>query len=253
MALYAALTVWLLVIMFTAWGVHEIWCRLLKPRVVNAVLLPGTLIAQLGHVVGLLLSGNSVRNLKLMGDDEKGAPKTDPPETPRLPIIGSLLVGLLPLVACAAALYAAARLWGAGILGQADGNGTLNLPQALPTTLAGVWDLLRGSITQVEMLVNAIYASDLPNWPTALFLYVAVCLTVRMAPFEGYRRGALGAVCVAAVVIGVLSSLIPAARDGVLSSWPVLSFAVAVLLLLLLLSLVVRGLVGLVHVLARKG
>jgi hypothetical protein len=55
------------------------------------------------------------------------------------------------------------------------------------------------------------------------------------------------------VVIGVLSSLSPAVREGVVSSWAVLSFAVAVLLLLLLASLVARGIVGLVQVLAKKG
>ena len=52
--LYAALTFWLLVVMFSAWGVHRLWSGLIKPRAVNFVLLPGTLVAQLGHVLGLL-------------------------------------------------------------------------------------------------------------------------------------------------------------------------------------------------------
>ena len=73
--LYAALTLWLLVIVFCAWGVHRIWSGLVKPRVVNTILLPGTLVAQLGHVLGLLVTGNPVRNTALMGDDEKGDPK----------------------------------------------------------------------------------------------------------------------------------------------------------------------------------
>lgn len=252
MALYAALTFWLLVIMFSAWGVHQLWSALIKPRVVNSVLLPGTLVAQLGHVLGLLISGNSVQNTKLMGDDDEGKPTSDTPQQQRLPIIGPILIGLLPLVACAAGLFVAAKLWGGSVLGNLRGGSTLLLPQALPLTFAGVWDLLRSGVDLLEALVNAIVNSDLPSWPTLLFLYLAICLTVRMAPFEGNRRGAIGAIFLAAVVIALLGSLMPAARAYVESSWPILSFTVGILLLLLLITLAVSGLVGFVRVMARN-
>lgn len=250
MALYAALTFWLLVIMFSAWGVHRLWSALIKPRVVNSILLPGTLVAQLGHVLGLLISGNSVQNTKLMGDDDEGQPKSDTPDQQRLPVIGSILVGLLPLVACAACLYVVSANWGDAVLRNVSGGSALLLPQALPMTLGGVWELLRGAVSLIEGLLNAILRSDLPNWPTVLFLYLAVCLTVRMAPFEGNRRGAIGAIFLAAIVIAISSSLIPAARAFVESSWPILSFAVGMLLFLLLVSLVVTGLVRFIRILA---
>jgi hypothetical protein len=250
MSLYAALTLWLLVIMFSAWGVHHIWSNLIKPRIVNSLLLPGTLIAQLGHVLGLLLSGSSVRNTALMGDDQEGAPKSDAPEDGRLPIFGPILVGLLPLVACAACLYVAAEYWGRSVI--AGGSVATQLPQQLPITLAGVWDLLRGTVTLVENMLNGIIRSDLPNWPTALFLYLAVCLTVRMAPFENNRRGAIGAIFLASIAIAVLASIMPAAREVILSSWPILSFAVGMLLFLLMVSLLVTGVVGFVRILARN-
>ncbi|MBK9121029.1 MAG: hypothetical protein IPM18_15720 [Phycisphaerales bacterium] len=251
MDLYAALTFWLLVIVFTAWGVHHLWSGLIKPRVVNSVLLPGTLVAQLGYVLGLLLSGNSVQNAKLMGDDERGAPEADTPEQPRLPIIGPILVGLLPLVACAGCLYLVAHFWGAGVLGpRGPQDPLLSVTQTLPMSGPGFWNLLRHSITLVEGVVTAILQSDLPNWPTALFLYLAVCLTVRMAPFADNRRGTIGAIFLAALIIAIVASLVPAARDVVLSSWPILSFAVGMLLFLLLVSLVVAGTVGLIRILA---
>lgn len=250
MALYASLTFWLVVIMFSAWGVHRLWSALIKPRVVNSILLPGTLVAQLGHVLGLLLSGNSVRNAALMGDDEKGDPQAEGPEQDRLPIFGPILVGLLPLVACGACLYIAARLWGQSVLGQVP-NSAVMLPQTLPTTLAGVWELLRGSISLLEAMVDAIVHSDLPNWTTVLFLYLAVCLTVRMAPFEGNQRGAIGAIFLAAIVISVLASMVPAARGFIeQSSWPILSFAVAMLLFLLLVTLLIHGVIGFIRILA---
>jgi hypothetical protein len=253
MALYAALTFWLVVIMFAAWGVHRIWCGLVKPRAVNMVLLPGTLVAQLGHVLGLLLSGSSVQNTTLMGDDDKCEPKSETPEQTRVPILGPILVGLLPLVACAACLYAAARLWGGGVLGSLARGPDLHVPAALPTTLAGVWELLHATISLLEHMLSAVLATDLLNWPTILFLYLAVCLTVRMAPFKGNRRGAIGAIFLTAVGVSVVAALVPAVHDFVaVSSWPVLSFAVGMLLFLLLLSLLVKGLVGFVRILVRN-
>ena len=75
--LYAATTFWLMVIVFTAWGVHRIWTGLVPPKVVNAILLPGTLVAAVGHVVGLLVTGGTVNNTALIRNDESGEPQTD--------------------------------------------------------------------------------------------------------------------------------------------------------------------------------
>ncbi len=250
--LYVTLTFWLIVSVFTAWGVHTLWSRLVKPRAVNAALLPGTLVAQLGHVLGLLVTGNAVTNTSLMSDGEKGEPQADAPETPKIPIIGSILIGLLPLVACAACLYVSAQYWGGGILPHLASEGSLSLPQSLPTSLAGVWELLRTTVTLSEGMLAAIVAADWPNWTTILFLYLSICLTVRMMPFEGSRRGALGAILLAGGATWAAASFAPGVEGFVLGAWTVLSYAVAMLILLLFISLAVTGAVGLVRILAKN-
>jgi len=247
--LYAALTFWLMVIVFSAWAVHWLWSRMIKPRAVNTVLLPGTLVAQLGHVLGLLVTGNSVSNTKLMGDDEEGEPTANTPDKQRIPVIGPVVIGLLPLVACAACLYLAASTLGRSVLVR---EAAPNLPQALPTSLGSFWDLLRIGITVTEDMLDAILASNLTNWANVLFLYLAVCLTVRMTPFEGNRRGAIGAILLSGLVIAILASVASPVENAVLSSWTILTFAVAMLLFLLIVSLLVTGVVGLVRILARN-
>ena len=250
--LYAALTFWLFIIIVTAWGVHTLWSGLVKPRVVNAVLLPGTLVAQLGHVLGLLITGNPVRNTELMSDDDKGDPKSEQPERQKIPILGPILVGLLPLIACGGGLFLAAKLFGSGVLGSLSGGSAFMLPQQLPTSIAAFWELLRSLITAMESMCGAVAASNLQNWPTLLFLYLAICLTVRMAPFEGHQRGAIGAIALTGVVTAVLGSVIGPAQDFILtSSWQILSFAMATLLTLLLGSLLITGVVRLVRIVAR--
>ena len=97
--IYAAASVWVTVVMLLAWGVHHLWSTIVKPKVVNGVLLPGTLIAQLGHIVGLLITGGTVNNTALMRGDEKGSPGTDPSPQPKIPVIGPVIVALLPMLA----------------------------------------------------------------------------------------------------------------------------------------------------------
>ncbi len=241
--IYAALTFWLLVIVMTAWGVHALWSGMVKPKVFNMMLLPGTLVAQVGHILGLLVTGGTVDNTALIRDDESGAPQTNPNPQPRIPVIGPVVVGMLPLLACAAAIYGVARFLGGSMLGRlAPGV----VGPALPTSLGAVWQLLRDQISLMESMVSAVLSTNLASWQALLFWYLLVCLTIRMAPFPGMLRGALAAILVLGVAGGLASRLFAIGSPGVAEAWQVLNLVVAMLLVLLLLSLVVRGVIGLV-------
>lgn len=249
--LIAAFTFWVFVIIFSAWGTHTLLCRLTnKPRVVNTILLPGTLVAQLGHVLGLLITGNEVRSTALMSDDESGDPKSETPGQHKIPVLGSVLVGLLPIVACAACLFAAKAYLSEGVLPTVE---QATVSQKLPTAPAEVWALLHNTIDVVRYSFDSVCRADPHAWMTYAFLYLAICLTIRMAPFEGHRRGAVIALASSGVLLALLG-LIPQVPVDVWlqASWPVLSFSVALLLFLLMLSLALSGLVGLVKVLVRN-
>jgi hypothetical protein len=246
---YAAMTFWLTVIVFSALGVHRLWSGLVKPRVVNSILLPGTLVAQIGRVVGLLVTGGTVENTALITDDESGEPQTGGEVKPRIPVVGPVVIAMLPLLACGVAIYAVSQYLGRDILNSMSRE---TVWRELPVTLSAVWAMLRDSITLVERLVDATLSSQLADYRTWVFLYLAVCLTVRMAPLPGTLRGAIGAIFVLGVMLTLLD-LISSAPDGssrVLErSWPLITFSAATLLFLLLASLVVRGGFGLVRVL----
>ena len=248
--LYAATTFWLLVIVFAAWGVHALWSQLVRPKAVNAILLPGTLVAQLGHVLGILVTGNSVRNTALMGNNESGDPETDTPQETRVPVVGAVVIGMLPLLACGAALYAAARMWGRDVLAGLAPH-EVAVAQSLPTSVGEVWALLHATLDLTANLLQAILNSDFRQWQTGLFLYLAVCLTVRMTPFEGNRRGALIAILLGGLLITVIGFAWSGLEPLLEQAWPLLSFAVGMVLFLLLVSLLVSGLVGFVRILAK--
>ena len=235
----AALTLWFLIAVFAALGVHRLWCSMVKPKVVNCILLPGTLVAQLGHILGLLVTGGTVNDTTLVKDDESGEPQTAAEPESRLPVLGAVIIALLPLVGCAAAIYWVSRYFGSPVLAAMDERTVHRL--VLPTTLAAFFDTLRGAISLVQQLMDAVWAGNYRDWRTWLFLYLVMCLTVRMAPFTGNLRGSLGAILLTGLM-AFLIGLMTRSTEAILGCmWPLVIFSVAVLLLLLMLSLFAKG------------
>jgi hypothetical protein len=247
--LYVAMTFWLLVCVLTAWGVHRLWCGILPAKAFNALLLPGTLVALLGHILGLLVTGATV-NTATLYKDGSGDPETTTDPKPRIPVVGPVIIGMLPLLACGTAIYFVVRYLGGPILGRLPNN---YVRMELPTNMPGLFDLLRGQISLVESLIAAVRATDFNEWKSGVFFYLLVCLTVRMAPFEGTLRGALAAIVVLGLGTAAVTSLFDVADPRVLTGQSILTLTVAALLFLLFTSLLLRGAVGLVQLLRFRG
>jgi hypothetical protein len=247
--IYAAMTFWLLVIVLTAWGVHRLWGGMVKPKVFNTALLPGTLVAQLGHVVGLLVTGATISNTTLIKNDESGDPEATPNPEPRIPVVGPVIIGMLPILACALGIFFLARYLGGPILTNMYSKGVAVPAPVMPTTMAGIWQLLRDQITLVESMVAAITSADLTDWKVWLFLYLLICLSIRIAPFRGYLRGSVAAIILLGIAAAMLSRLFGMADPRVQSAWATMNLTVGTLLLLLMISLLVRGAIGLVRIL----
>ncbi|MBI4578481.1 MAG: hypothetical protein HY718_02195 [Planctomycetes bacterium] len=238
------MTFWLFVIVFSALGVHRLWSSLVQPKIVNSLLLPGTLVAQLGHILGLLVTGGTVNNTTLVKDDDSGEPETGGDAKTRLPVVGSIITALLPMAGCAVAIYWTAHYLGAQILEAMKASQFNQL--LLPTSLPAFFTTIRGVLSLVEHLVAVVRASDLQNWQTLLFLYLVVCLTVRMAPLTGNLRGSLGAIGLFGIIAFLVGQLAKPEAGAFGSAWPLIVFCVAVLLFLLIFSLLLTGVVGLV-------
>jgi hypothetical protein len=241
---YAAMTFWLFVIMFSALGVHRLWSSLVQPKIVNSILLPGTLVAQLGHILGLLVTGGTVNNTTLVKDDDSGEPETGTDPKTKVPVFGAIIIALLPMAGCAVAIYWSARYFGARFL---DGmKGSQFNPLLLPTSLPEFFSVVRGGLSLVEHLIGVVRASDLHNWQTLLFLYLVICLTVRMAPLTGNLRGSLGAILLFGIIAFLIGQIAKPQNGAFGSAWPLVIFCVAALLFLLIFSLLATGAVRLI-------
>lgn len=248
--IYAAASVWLTVVVLLAWSVHHLWSGMVKPKAVNGVLLPGTLIAQLGHIVGLLITGGTVNNTALMRGDEKGSPGTDPSPQPKIPVIGPMIVALLPMAALGAALYLLVTKLGGSVMDKVPRD---LIPAELPRTLAAFWDQLRGVLTLAEGTLKAVRETENVNWRIVVFLYLLICLTVRMAPLPGNIRGHVGAIAFLGVAAWLISTVTSGIPELIQQAWPILSLTVGMLVLLLMISLIVRGVLSSLQMMMTNG
>ena len=184
--IYAAISIWLMTIVLLAWLVHHLWTTIIKPKTVHWLLLPGTFVAQTGRTIALLLTGAKINNTALMEDDEQGAPATDPHYEPKIPVFGPVIVGLLPMLATGVTIYFLIVKLGMPVVMAAPQD---QISSDLPTTMSAFWDQLRALINQAEGTLNAVMAAEMTSWKSAVFAYLMICLTVRLAPFSGNSRG----------------------------------------------------------------
>ena len=247
--IYAATAVWLTVVVLLAWGVHQLWSGIVKPKTVNTVVLPGTVIAQIGRVVGLLITGATVNNAAVVGDGDNREPTAQTAVRSKIPVVGPMVVALLPMVALGFAILVVTVKLGDPVacLMPADG-----LPVDLPSSLAAFWDRLRGLITLAEQTLESVRGADGSAWKIATFTYLMICFTVRMAPMPGNALGHIGAIAAVGVVAALAATLSPLPGAWIAEAWPVLSLAIGWLLLLLLISLIARGAVGVVRLIMRS-
>lgn len=247
--LYAAMVFWLSVSVFVAYAIYQIWAGLLKPKVLNFVLFPGTVVAQAAHVLGLLLAGGTLNNVALFRKDEKGRPTKRQDIETRIPVFGPIVVAALPIVACAFSIFMVVDTIGADVMLMLQPESTVS---ALPMTFGSVWELLRGSITLVEQITREFLNIDFNQWRTWLFMYLLVCLTVRLAPLPGMQRASIGAV----VVLGIAAALIIVSmqmpEERVQSMWKIANLSVGTLFALLGVSLVARWSVSFYKTLSNK-
>lgn len=238
--IYAATCVWLLLIVLLAWGVDRVWSGLAKPRTLQTILFPGTVIVQLGRIVGLLITGAKVVQVKLPEGDGASPKGQGADWKPKLPFIGPLVVALLPMFLLGVVIAIVSLRLGHSILIRLPAD---QISTAVPTTLTAFWDQLRALITLCQGTLDAFRASESDTWKIALFVYLLASLTVRLAPLPGNVRGHLGAIVILAIAAALAGTVVDWLPGLIQRAWPLLALAVGWLLLLLIVSLLVSAVV----------
>ena len=236
---YASVCLWVLVIVLLAWGVQTIWAGMTRPKTLNVALLPGTIAASLGRIIALLITGATFPDAQKGGSGATGSVELGP--QPRMRVAGPIIVAAIPMTILAALIYVLIVRLGAPVVSQIPQN---QIARDLPLNMPAFWEQLRALVTLCEKTLDAVRNTEVATWQRAAFVYLMICLTVRLAPFPGNLKGHVLAVvllCIAAVLAGTLT---PRLEELISASWPLLCLTVGWLLLLLLASLIAKAFIS---------
>lgn len=242
--LYAAFVFWALVAMFAARAVYDLLAKLIPTKMLNYLLLPGTLVAQVGYHVALLVTGATINQSRL-ANESTGEPELQADAKPKIPVIGPIVVAVLPMILCGIALY-----WAADWLstrGMVRDVGSL--PQSLPYSLGVFWDQAARMVRTLEGTLAVWTNASWSGWSTWGFAYITICLMIRLSPLSKDLRPALLGVGMFGIIGALVSHFTTWPQEKLARFWTNLSFLVANLLLLLFAALAVAALLGLYNIL----
>jgi len=250
--LYATFTLWLLLALLVGAGVYRLWAGLVKPAWIGWALLPGTLVSEMAYIFGCLITGGEIRRAKILpGGGGKGKGGSDEPATeasPRLRLIGPVAASMLSMAACAGAILAAHALLGEPVIGLFGGGAGARgeLPRALPTSSEAFWEQLAGQVWLLRRICRAWTDLDWLDWRVPVFVYLAACLSIRLAPVGKPVRPTIIAVVVWAALLALAAAVARRFRDCLDDLWPLLTYVWSSLLFFLAVTLLIRGVVLLV-------
>ncbi len=246
---------WLLLIVFLGLGVHRLLSQMLRPAWINWALLPGTVVSEMAYIFGCLITGGEIRRAKIMptSPDSKspgdGEPTTE--SAPKLKLIGPVVAALIAMVACAGGIVAASSLLGRPVMDEFSNAGEF-LPKSLPTSWHLLWDQIDRQVSLLRQTCEALARLDWLDWRVPLFVYLGMCLAVRLSPVRRDLRATLAAAVLIAGVIAIVGRFSNRFGGLVQDIWPLLAYVYATVLLLLIAVLLVRGLVLLLQVLVGR-
>lgn len=258
LVIYAAFTVWLFGIVFLAMGCYSLLTRLVPPAWVNWALLPGTIVSEMAYIFGCLITGGEIHRAKIMPQGGEG--KGDTPGTEaasRLGIVGPIIAAWICIVACGAVIIVAHNYLGQPVMQKFESDATspdkVYLSQELPASVEGFWAQMHKQLDLLHHTCSTWGRLNWSDWHVLVFVYLALCLAVRLAPAGRPLRATLGAaVLVAAMIAG--AGAVSVSFTGLIEQlWTLLTYVWCVLLFLLAVTLLLHGLVALARGLAAKG
>ena len=171
-------------------------------------------------------------------------------------MVGPTLATILALLTCMAALIATHRLLGKPVMEQfaVEEENKVVLAQHLPGTWEEFWTQLHDQVRLLRQTCATWKALDWLNWRTPLFVYIAACLAVRLAPTARDPRFTLAAALIILAGIGVYGMATNKFTALMVDVWPLVTYLWTTLMWLLLLVVGIHGVAFLVRiVMGKKG
>ena len=263
--IYLAFTFWLFMILFAGVGVYRLWTQMVRPLYVNWALLPGTFVSEMAYIFGCLVTGGEIRRVQLVprrGEGRRGGdgePVTE--DTPRLKVVGPAIASLCAVLGVLAGLICLYSFLETPAIrafviqsGQWSPFSDKGLPRELPTSWSAFWQHLKHQLDLLRGMLESWGELPWSDWRVPVFVYLAACLSIRLAPVGRDLRWTLAAMVLVAALIA-LAGLVSKRFDGLIRDgdvWYFVTYIWTLLLFLLVMTLLVRGLIALIGVLSGR-
>ena len=252
---YVEFVVWMVLIVFCGIGVYRLWARMVRPSWLAWALLPATIVSEMAYIFGCLITGGEIRRARLLSASEDSDSEPTTEAAPRWKVVGPVVAALLAILACGAAIGLADRLLGEPVMKEFRFARSLADPADQPAALTSwdaFWLRLDNQLKLLRGMCETFVRLDWLNWRVPLFVYLAACLSVRLAPVRRPVRATLAAVGIMAVAIVLIGAASTRFSELLEMVRPILTYVWGILLVLLAGTLVVWGVVGLVRALAGR-
>jgi len=252
--IYVAFTFWLFLILLAGLGIYRLLGMFVRARWVDWALLPGTVISEMAYIFGCLITGAEIRRAKLInsasGPGGKNTPGTEVATEHKT--IGPIIAAIVAIMGCMGAIVAVHALLGDSVIRRfiTSGGSLPNaLPKALPLSWEGFWAGLAGQVGMMQRMAETWIQADWLDWHVLLYVYLTLCLAIRLAPVSRPVRPTLAAAVAISAVIALAALVTNNFQDLMEDIWPLMTYLWASLLLVLMLTLGGHGIVRLVLVL----
>lgn len=256
MEIYAAFTLWQLLILFTGIGVYRLWAKIAPQRYIDWALLPGTLVSEMAYIFGCLITGGEVRRARLLPGSpggKAGGASAGTETAGGVKVLGPIVASLLVVVACTAAILLLRKWLGQQIVETFCFSPAARLPEELPRSADRFWDQLGLQISLLRRMCQTWADLHWTNWRAPLFVYLTACLAVRMGSTNKPVRPTLAAAVLLAALIGLIGLISERFHHLMSDVWPLLTYIWASLLFLLAVTLVLNGAVRLGRIMMGRG
>jgi hypothetical protein len=244
--IHLAFAIWMMLILLMGMVLYRLWTRLLGHRLVDWLLLPGTVVSELAYANGLLLMGRPAAGGIISHAGNSYAPGQVP--TGKYAWAVSAIASLVALIGSCAVAVLVAKSLGRGVLV----HFVLPWNETLPTELPRDLRFLSQQGRLVGLLARSLWQQDWLDWRTGAFVYLSICLAVRLGVVRHDWRVALAS---GAGLLGLLAGLGALGVDvagPMEDAWPLLSYIWTLLLSLLALTLLIRGAIDAMHIVRSK-
>jgi len=261
-AIYIWFVIWMFLLLAMAAGAYALLARLMSPAAVQWLLLPGTIVSEVAYMFGMLITGGEIRRRVLPDASGGGAA---PSGGGKYQWLGETVASLLSVVAVAVVLVTMWTLLDKPVIGKFIGVGITQRVALAPLdsrirsgpSSAGdvadiIWDQAHNQVSLLRRLAGTLTELDWFAWRTPLFVYLTLCLSIRLWPSRRPIRPTLLAVVILAGVIAAVGAIWNRFESLLEDIWPLLTYVWTSLLLALVLTLLITGVVMLVRVLSGK-